>query len=147
MRMALTQKFINVTPPAAINDNTAFTTGAVDMQGWRHATFLIILGATDIAVAALKLTESEASDMTGATDVPGADFSVAPATLPADTDDNTIFAIHCRSLGKRKRYLDLSFTAGNGTLGTFASVIAVLSDPEIFPVSAADRGLAAELTV
>jgi hypothetical protein len=140
-------KVINVTPPAAINDNTAYTTATVDSLGWKAVTFLIILGAMDIAVAALKLTESDDSGMSGAVDITGADFSVSPATLPSATDDNHLFAIHVKCTGKRKRYFDLTFTAGDGSAGTYATVLAVLSEGEIVPVSATQRGFTQELTV
>jgi hypothetical protein len=144
MRTALNQKFVNVTPPAAIVDNASFTTAELDTLGFRFVTYLIVLGATDIAVAALKLTESDTAG-SGHADVDGTDYST-DGTLPSATDDNKIFAIHVDLRG-RKRYLDLTFTAGDGTAGTFGTVIAVLSDPEIMRSSATDRGLAAELAV
>lgn len=133
-------KFVNVTPPVAINDNTAYTTAIVDTLGWREVTFLVSFGVMDIAVAALKLTESDDSGMSGATDVSGADFSVAPLTLPSATDDGHQFAIYVNMMG-HKRYLDLSFTAGDGSAGTYAVVTAILSRPETFPDTAAERGL------
>ena len=142
-----TCKFVNVTPPAAINDNTAYTTAAVDTLGFKAVMFLVILGAMDIAVAVLKLTESDDSGMSGAVDVTGADFSVSPATLPSATADNTIVAISVKLTGKRKRYLDLSFTAGDGSAGTYANVLAILAEPECSPTTAAERGFGQHLQV
>lgn len=133
-------KFINVTPPVAINDNAAYTTAIVDTKGFREATFLISFGVMDIAVAALKLTESDASNMASATDVPSADFSVSPLTLPSATDDGTQSAIFVNLMG-RKRYLDLTFTAGDGSAGTFAVVTCILSRAEQMPDTATKRGL------
>lgn len=141
----LNQKFVNVTPPAAIKDNASFATTTVDTKGWGFVTFLISLGATDIALAALKLQESNDSGMSGAADVSGADYSVN-STLPTATDDNNLFAIHVDCRG-RKRYLDLVFTAGDGAAGTFGSAVAILSRPKISPSSATDRGLTGELAV
>lgn len=141
------QKYVIVTSPRVINDNTAYTTNTVDSKGWRRLRFLIILGALDIAVATLKLTESNDSGMSGATDVPGEDFSVSPATLPSATDDDKLFAIDVRCAGKRKRYFDLSFTAGDGAAGTYAAVVAILDEAEILPSTAADRGFAQQLRV
>lgn len=138
------QKFVNVTPPGAIVDNAAFTTAAVDTKGWKRITFLVILGALDIALAAFKLRESD--DDSSYSDVSGADFSV-DSTLPAATADNNIYAIHVDLDGTRKRYMDLSLTGGDGTAGTYATVIAVLSRPEESPDSASERGFAAELSV
>jgi hypothetical protein len=137
-------KFLNVTPPAAIVDNGSFTTASIDTKGWDYCTILISLGASDIAMAALKLQESDVDS--GYADVSGADFSVSPATLPSATDDNKIYAIFvdCR---KRKRFLDLLATAGDGTAGTFLSAIAILSKGREWADTATERGLGQNLFV
>jgi hypothetical protein len=140
-------KFVQVTAPTAINDNTAYTTNTLDTLGFDEVMFEIAFGAMDIAVAALKLTESDDSGMSGATDISGADFSVSPATLPSATDDNHFYGIHVKLGGARKRYLDLSFTAGDGAAGTYASVNAILAKGEIEPNSATTRGFTQLLTV
>ena len=141
-----TARVINVTPPAAIVDNAGFTTAAVDTRGFRKCTFLVILGALDIALAAFKLQESDDNGSSDAfADVDGADFSV-DGTLPSATADNGIYAIRVDLRG-RERYLDLVLTGGDGTAGTFATVLAVLEEPEIIPTTATGRGLAAELAV
>jgi hypothetical protein len=147
MRQATTLKTFVVTDPAAIVDNAGFTTAAIDTKGFGHCSIFVRLGALDIAIAVFKVTESDDSGMSGATDVPGADFSVLPAVLPAATADNSTYAIHISLRGKRKRYLDLQLTGGDGSAGTYADAWCVLSEPEIYPVNAVDRGLAAELTV
>ena len=133
-------KFVNVTPPAAIVDNAAFTTAAVDTAGFGACLFIVQLGALDIALAAMKLVESDASNMAGAVDVAGADFSVAPLTLPADTVDNALFGIFVNCVG-RKRYLDLSLTGGDGTAGSFASILAILYRAANGPSTASERGM------
>lgn len=138
----LNQKIVGVTPPAAIVDNAAFTTASVDARGAGFVTFIVYLGALDIAVAAMKLRESD--DDSTYTDVPGADFSVSPATLPSATDDNKFYAVQVNMLG-RKRYLDLSLTGGDGTVGTYATVFAILSRLATTPSTAAGRGFAQEL--
>src|SRR5258708_663138 len=114
---ALNQKTVVVTPPAAIVDNAAATTAILDTLGAAWVTFEAIFGAMDIAVAVMKLTESDDPAMAGATDVPGANFATSPATLPSATDDNHVFGIQVNMLG-RKRYLDLSLTVGDGAAGT-----------------------------
>lgn len=134
-------KFTQITPPAAIVDNAAFTTATYDTKGLESCMFLVCFGAMDIAVAALKLQESDNSGMSGATDISGADFSVSPLTLPSDTADNTILAIYVKCGANRKRYFDLSFTGGNGAAGTYATVLAI-GVPQIRPDTAAERGLA-----
>src|ERR1044071_8954988 len=146
MHEALKKKTIPVTNPGAIVDNAAFTTATIDTRGFAFLTIIIILGALDVALAALKLRESDADDMSGAVDVTGADFSVAPATLPAATDDNKLFAIQVNLKGRR-RYLDLTMTGGDGTAGTYAAVVAQLSAASEVPSDATGRGFAQELIV
>jgi hypothetical protein len=146
MRNGMAQKIVAVTQPGAIVDNAAFTTATIDTRGFAFLTIVVLLGALDIALAAFKLRESDDSGMSGAADVTGADFSVSPATLPAATDDNKLYAIHV-SLNGRKRYLDLSLTGGDGAAGTYATAFAILSDAETAPSSETDRGFAAELIV
>jgi hypothetical protein len=146
MLRGMAQKIVAVTNPGAIVDNAAFTTATIDTLGFRFVTIVILLGALDIAVAAMKLRESDDSGMSGAVDVDGADFSVSPATLPAATDDNKLYAIHV-SLKGRQRYLDLSLTGGDGTAGTYATAFAILSDAETVPSDVTGRGFAQELIV
>lgn len=143
---ALKNKTQVVTNPGAIVDNAAFTTATIDTRGFAFLTIIIVLGALDVALAALKLRESNADDMSGAADVDGADFSVAPATLPAATDDNKLYAIQVNLKG-RKRYLDLTLTGGDGAAGTYATVVAQLSQASEVPSSAEGRGFAQELIV
>lgn len=139
-------KTVYITKPGAIVDNQAFTTDAIDTKGFRKARIVVGLGALDVALAAFKLTESDASNMSGAADVAGADFSVSPLTLPADDADNTLYAIHVDLRG-RKRYLDVSLTGGNGTNGTYAVAFCDLYDAEEAPSTAAERGFAQEAVV
>lgn len=140
-------KTVIVTSPRAINDNTAYTTNTVDTMGWDEARFVIGFGAMDIAVAALKVTESDDSGMSGATDVPGADFNVSPATLPSATADDTLVGVCIKLGGVRKRYLDLTFTAGDGAAGTYAFATCDLAKGETSPSNATDRGFGQFLTV
>lgn len=139
--------FFQVTAPTAINDNTAYTTNTIDTLGYDELLIEIAFGAMDIAVAALKLTESNSSNMSSPNDITGADFSVSPATLPSATDDNHFYGIHVKLGGARKRYMDLSFTAGDGAAGTYASVNAILGRGETEPSTAATRGFTQLLTV
>ncbi len=148
----ITHKTVLVTPPAAIVDNAAFPTATVDTQGFRLARFMVALGALDIAVAALKVQESDDSGMSGAADITGAVFGTSTntagstSTLPSATADNLLFAIEIDLRG-RKRYLDLSLTGGDGTSGSYAVVWVELYRGEITPTTAAERGLSQELRV
>jgi hypothetical protein len=140
-------KFVNVCHPAAIVDNADFVTGAIDTAGFGKLAVIFSLGATDIAMAALKLQQSDDSGMSGAADIAGTVFgaSGAPA-LPSATDDNKIYAFHVSLQGKR-RYIDLVATAGNGSLGTFGSAIAVLYNGNDFDPTAVDQNVGAVVYV
>jgi hypothetical protein len=102
-----------------------------------------LVGATDIAMAALKLqtsdTDSSYADLTGAIFGTSTNIDGSTSALPTATDDNKVFVIEVDLRGK-KRYFDLVATAGNGTAGTYFSAVAVLSRGEIAPITAAGRG-------
>jgi hypothetical protein len=139
-------KTVAITTPGAIVDNAAFTTATIDTLGFRALRIVVMLGVLDIAISAFKLRESNDSGMAGAVDVSGADFSVSPATLPAATDDNKLYAIHV-NLNGRKRYLDLSLTGGDGTAGTYAVAWADLYRASEAPADVTARGFAQEVSV
>src|SRR5574343_1612731 len=94
-----------ITPPAAIVDNASLTTAAIDTAGFDLCKVVVFLGATDIAMTALKVQESDASDMTGAADITGAVFGTSDndagstSTLPSATADNSFFEILIRCGG------------------------------------------------
>lgn len=138
------QRFVPVINPAAIVNNASLVSILLDTKDYDYLTQLLHLGATDVALTALKLQETDNADGTGLTDIPGADFSLT--TLPSATDDGHLFGIHV-NLIDRKRYVKLVATVGNGTAGAFASALAVLSRARTVPSDAASRGLAGELTV
>lgn len=136
-------KLVSITPPAAIVDNGSYTTASIDTKGWDYLDIYVYLGASDIALAALKL---QMSDTDGSyADVTGGDFDVS-GTLPSATADNTFVAWHVNLIGK-KRYFDVVATAGDGTLGTFAAIFGILSRGEQAPASASARGLGQELFI
>lgn len=135
-------KFVSITPPGAIVDDASYTTASVDTKGWDYLTVVTYLGATDIAMAALKL---QTSDTDGSyADLTGADYSVT--TLPSATDDNKFFLIEVDLRGK-KRYFDLVATAGNGAAGTYLTAFAILSRGSKGVSSDAARGIADTLQV
>ena len=140
-------KVVNVTPPAAIVDNASFATTTIDTLGFNKVAIYFSLGATDIAMTALKVQESDDSGMSGAADITGAVYGAtgAPA-LPTATDDNKIFGFFIDLKG-RKRYLDVVATAGDGSAGTFGACIAELYNGNATSDDATERGLAANLIV
>ena len=139
----------NLLPPAAIVNNAAFTINVLDTIGYDYVDIYLVLGALDIALAVCKLNESDvkgsSTTLTSGTLVPGSDYSVSPATLPAATDDNHIFVWRVNCNGPRKRYLLPAVTMGNGSTGGFATIIAVLGRADQMPSTAAGRGLTQEL--
>jgi hypothetical protein len=147
----LEQKFVLLTPPGALVDNAALTVAALDTKGWARLLVLVILGATDIAVATMKMTYSDTDG--SYTDISNGSFAtgimpdgvaaVVPAASGA-TGDNTI---HAWWGPARKRYYKPSITGGDGTAGAYIMVLAILTRPKESPNSMADRGLAQELAI
>ncbi len=137
-------KFLNLIPPVAIKDNAAFVTTEIDTKGYDYATFVVNLGVTDIAMAALKITECATSggsftDVTGLDADGDTDTDGATSTLPTATDDGGVFVFEV-DLRNTERFLDLSATAGDGSAGTYASGVCILSRAHDVPVTAAERG-------
>ena len=148
-------KFVNIIPPAAVVDNAAFTSTVVDTAGYGTVAFVVNTGFTDIALAALKVQESDAktdattldsgSDVTGLVWGTSADPETgSTSTLPSATDDNKVFAAFVSTKG-RKRYLQLQATAGNGTTGTYLAANAILGKAGEGPYNASTRGLGSNL--
>jgi hypothetical protein len=152
MIAAQSDKWVSVTPPAAIVDNASLTTATVDTAGYAYARFFLYLGAMDIAMTALKVQESDDSGMSGAADITGlvygtsSGISGSASSLPSATDDNKCFVFEIDLRG-RKRYLDLVATCGDGTAGTYATAFCLLSRASDAPVTAAERGFGNVLRV
>jgi len=137
-------KHVSVTPPAAIKDNGSFTTSEIDTKDWDYCEIQVYLGATDIAMTALKVQESDTSgsgfaDVTGLVFGTSTDIDGNTSALPSATNDNGfhVFQIDLRG---RKRYLDVVATMGDGTAGGFVAISARLSRGGEGPLSVADAG-------
>ena len=144
-------KLVSITPPAAIVDNASYTTSSIDTQGFDYMQVVVYLGATDIAMTALKLQESDTdggsyADVTGLVFGTSSNIAGSTSTLPSATDDNKFFVFDVDLRG-RKRYFDLVATAGDGTAGTFLTAFAILSRGKDQPVTAAERGASQILRV
>lgn len=126
-----------ITPPAAIVDNAAVVTTAIDTKGYEHLTIFLTTGAIDIAPASSKIRQSDASNMGSPSDIAvgGTDYDLATA---ADSDNEVhIFEVDLRG---KKRYLDFEITGGDGSAGAYFSILGLLSKPQVSPVTAAQRG-------
>lgn len=150
MNYAKTTKLVSITPPAAIVDNASYTTASIDTQGFDYLQVVVYLGATDIAMTALKLQESDTdgsyADVTGLVFGTSANTGGSTSTLPSATDDNKFFVFDVDLRG-RKRYFDLVATAGDGSTGTYLTAFAILSRAKDVPVTAAERGASQILRV
>lgn len=145
------RKLVSITPPAAIVDNAAFTTAEIDTLGFSYAIVNVYFGAMDIAMTALKVQESDTSG-SGFADVTGLVFGTSTndagstSSLPSATSDNTIFSFFIDLRG-RKRYLDVSATGGDGTLGTYMTAWVELWRPADGVLTATEAGYSQRLMV
>lgn len=137
MKQAANVKYIAITPPAAIVDAAAFTTAAADCKGFGHLTIVAQFGALDIAPASASIRMSDASNMGSPTTIAtgGTDFALATAS-----DSDNLFHVFDVDLTDKQRYIDFEITGGDGSLGTYLSVLAILSRPSESPNSATERG-------
>lgn len=141
MKESQTAKFAVAIAPAAIIDNTSATATAIDTNGYDDVEIALVLGATDIAITALKVQESDDdSSYTDITDtvVGTAEDIDGNTDLPSATDDNSVILFNIDMLGK-KRYLKVVATFGDGTAGGYLSGVARLSRGET-PTDASSAG-------
>lgn len=144
-------KLVSVTPPQVIVDDASWTTAEVDTLGFSYAKIVVYLGASDIAFAALAVTESDTTG-SGHANVTGLVFGTSTnidgstSAVPSATDDNKFFVCDIDLRG-RKRFLDVTATAGNGTNGSYATIWCELSRADETPVTMAQRGAAQVLRV
>lgn len=138
-------KIVLLTPPEAIRDNSSWTVAELDCLGWDYCEIYVALGATDKALTALTLQEGDVSgtvaNVTAGTWGTAANHVGSTSTLPSATDDNKVFKFEL-DLRKRKRYLDLTITIGDGTAGGFLVCFAILSRGRVAPYTAAEAGCA-----
>lgn len=156
MHQLQNQKVVPAVLPAAIVNNASVVGQVIDTLGFIECRIDFLLGATDIAMSALKVQESDtkasATALTSGADVAGLVFGTSngidgtASALPSATDDNKVFSFDINLRG-RKRYLLLVGTLGNGSTGGYSSAQATLANPEISVDTAAARGAANVLRV
>lgn len=143
-------KVMSIAHPQALVDNTSWTTTEIDTATFWYMRVVVDIGATDVAMAALAITES---DTTGAShaEVTGLIFGTSTnsagstSSLPSATDDNKFFIFDIDLRG-RKRFIDLTMTAGDGSTGTYGQAAAYLWG-ETAPDTAAEYGASQVLQV
>lgn len=144
MNSLLNTKLVAITPPGAIVDNASLTTAEIDTLGFDYMQVIVHLGATDIAMTALTVTESDTAgsghaNVTGLIWGTSANIAGSTSTLPSSTDDNKFFVADIDLRG-RKRYIDVTATCGDGAAGTYITIIGLLSRKEVGITTAAERG-------
>ena len=143
-------KVMSIAHPQALVDDASWTTSEIDTATFSYMRVIVDIGATDVAMAALAITESDTS-ATSHANVTGLIFGTSTnsagstSSLPSGTDDNSFFLFDIDLRG-RKRYIDLTMTAGDGSTGTYGSVVALLWG-ETAPDSAAEYGASQVLQV
>lgn len=139
----------------AVLDNATATSYVIDTAGVDFVAIDCIVGTTDITMATLKVQESDtkssATALSSGADVTGLVYgtSTDPDTgttsaLPTATDDNKIFSFFINTQG-RKRYLQLIAVTGDGTTGTAFSAIYKVGKQSNQSLTAAAKGLGANL--
>lgn len=126
-------------PPGIKKDNAAFVANVIDTADADYIEFVGVLGDTDIAMAALKVQESD-TKTNDTTLENGADVKDV-TTKPGADDDNKTFVIGVDLRKNRKRYLQLQGTAGDGATGTYLAAVAILQKSGVRSSAAADRGM------
>jgi hypothetical protein len=141
-----------IAPGAALDAGSA-TANSIDCLGFDFLVVNVALGATDVAMTALKLQESDDDgDDDAYGDIEGAVYGTSDddagdtSTLPTATDDNKLFSFFLDLRG-RKRYVKLVATAGDGSTGTYLAAWAELSRADRAPTTAAEAGYAQRLIV
>lgn len=137
-------KLVSITPPAAISDNATLTTAEIDTLGWSYLTIIVYEGATDIAMAALSVTQSDSAGsghaaITGLVWGTSTNIDGTTSALPSATDDN-LFQVAQIDLKGKKRYIDVTATTGDGAAGSFVTILGILSRPQVSPTSASEAG-------
>lgn len=137
-------KLVSITPPAAISDNATLTTAEIDTLGWSELTIIVYEGATDIAMAALSVTQSDSAGsghaaITGLVWGTSTNIDGTTSALPSATDDN-LFQVAQIDLKGKKRYIDVTATTGDGAAGSFVTILGILTRPQVSPTSASEAG-------
>jgi hypothetical protein len=131
-------------------DNATATSYVIDTAGVDYVNIDVVIGATDIALTALKVQESDAitdsTTLSSGADITGLVYGANGSTLPSATDDNKIFSFEINTQG-RKRYLQLVAVAGNGTTGVALAAQYNAGKVANQSLDAAGKGVAAVLNV
>ena len=131
MNVLQNAKYVRAISPTALVNNASATATVIDARGYDYCTIVCQLGATDIALTALKVQASTTSggsytDITGATFSAGSSVAGATLALPTATDDDKVFVFQIDLRGKEP-FLKVVATFGSGATGGFISSTAILT--------------------
>jgi len=137
-------KFGLLTYPA-LKDNGVFSNNTyIDTQGLSALLILIQVGAIDIGLGSTSASTPplvEECDTTG-----GSYTAVTAAALsacPGASDDGKMYGIYVDLSKTHKRYMQVQApTAGDGTAGVAAAILAIGFPSDVMPRSATEMGLA-----
>jgi len=128
-----------------LKDNGAFTNNTyIDTQGLSAVLILTLVGAIDIGLGSTAASTPplvEECDTTGGTytAVTGAALSACPGA----SDDGKMYGIFVDLTKSHKRYMQVQApTAGDGTAGVAAAIVAIGFPSDQMPHNAAGMGLA-----
>ncbi len=144
-------KYLLTLAPAAISKDTEESPTEIDTLGWEYAEIAVLVGATDIEVDTLAVTESDTAgsghaNVTGLVYGTSTNIAGSTSSKPAAGDDNTVFKFEVDLKG-RKRYLNVAMTTGDGTSGTYRAIVTRLSRAHEAPITATAAGCADILRV
>lgn len=129
--------------PGLYNNGATATATAIDRLSFTDfALFLLTMGVSDIALATVKVQESDDDGVLDAyADIAGAE--ITGSDLPQSNDDAKTWGILIDLKNARKRYLKLVVVVdGNtGTTGANLSAICVLDGAVETPKNASTMGL------
>lgn len=148
-------KHVPVIQSQAIKDNTLFvgshgsTPVNIDTKGFAAAVIVFMYGASDIAMAALSIYESDDTTDGNFAIIASSNYATSGiGTLPSSTEDNLLFGWKIPSLGTaRKRYLRINAMPGDGSTGSYAAAYAVLGPSEVGIDTASEAGFSQFITV
>lgn len=131
-----------------LKDNGDFSSnGYVDTAGWNRVRFLFITGAIDAAIGSTaegNAPKIEECDTSGGSYSDVDDAALADAI--ANDEDDSLFAIDVDLRKSHKRYMRVNTPhAGDGATGCYLAILAILSEPQVAPVSASERGFAEQI--
>lgn len=133
-------KFAPLLAPISVAGGASATSLVVDTLGFAYADVIAFFGAIGASgISALKVQESDASNGSSPSDVPGADFG----GLPVTGDAGGAFSTKIPLGAGRKRYLVIVLTKGADNVA-LCSAFVLLHRADEVPNTAAERGLVDE---